>query len=125
VLTLPDGAVPVNGAPELYAQMLDKLVANAVEFSNDGAIDISLARDEEAARPTVANAGPPLPAGMEDRLFESMVSVREGSTGSAPHLGLGLYIVRLIAQFHGGTATAENRAEPPGVAVIVRLPLAP
>ena len=72
----------------------------------------------------VANAGPPLPAGMEERLFESMVSVRAGNASGAPHLGLGLYIVRLIAQFHGGAATAENRVAPPGVAVIVRLPLA-
>jgi len=124
VLELPEGPVSLRGAPELLAQMLDKLAANAVEFSTGGAIDVALARDDATARLTVANAGPPLPAGMEDRLFESMVSVREGGAGSAPHLGLGLYIVRLIAQFHGGTATAENRADPPGVAVIVRLPLA-
>ena len=61
---------------------------------------------------------------MEDRLFESMVSVRDGGTHDAPHLGLGLYIVRLIAQFHGGTVEARNRVDPPGVAVIVREPLA-
>ena len=34
----------VDGAPDLIAQMLDKLVANAVEFGKDGAIDIGLAR---------------------------------------------------------------------------------
>ena len=61
---------------------------------------------------------------MEDRLFESMVSLRDGGAGDGPHLGLGLYIVRLIAQFHGGSATAENRADAPGVTVAVRTPLA-
>ena len=123
-LELPDGTVPLEGAPELFAQMLDKLVANAVEFSTGGPIALALARDDVSARLAVANAGPPLPAGMEERLFESMVSVRAGNASGAPHLGLGLYIVRLIAQFHGGAATAENRVAPPGVAVIVRLPLA-
>ena len=123
-LELPDGTVPLEGAPELFAQMLDKLVANAVEFSTGGPIAVALARDDVSARLAVANAGPPLPAGMEERLFESMVSVRAGNASGAPHLGLGLYIVRLIAQFHGGAATAENRVAPPGVAVIVRLPLA-
>ncbi|MEO5763957.1 MAG: histidine kinase dimerization/phospho-acceptor domain-containing protein [Casimicrobiaceae bacterium] len=123
-LSLQDGEVTLLGAPELYAQMLDKLVENAAGFSTGGAIGVELARDGDAARLSVANAGPPLPHGMEERLFESMVSVREGGSGDAPHLGLGLYIVRLIAQFHGGFAIAENRDAPAGVAVVVRTPLA-
>ncbi len=122
-LSLAEGELALDGAPELYAQMLDKLVENAVEFSTDGRIDVRLDRADGAAQLVVANAGPPLPAGMEDRLFESMVSVREGAAGGAPHLGLGLYIVRLIASFHGGSAAAENRAVPPGVAVVVRVPV--
>ena len=123
-LALPDAAVPLSGAPELYAQMLDKLVENAVEFSTDGRIELRLERDGDVATLTVANVGPPLPAGMEERLFESMVSVRDVGIGEAPHLGLGLYIVKLVAQLHGGVAAAANRADPPGVAVSVRTPLA-
>jgi dedicated sortase system histidine kinase len=123
-LAVPGGGVPLSGGPELFAQMLDKLVANAVEFSRGGPIEIALARGGATATLSVTNAGPPLPAGMEERLFESMVSVREGVPGTEPHLGLGLHIVRLIARFHGGTARAENRADPQGVAVAVTLPLA-
>ena len=123
-LALPEGEVPLAGAPEMFAQMLDKLVANAVEFSNDGAIDLRLTRIAGDACLTVANAGPPLPAGVEDRLFDSMVSVRAGHAAQGPHLGLGLYIVRLIAQFHGGSARAANRVDPEGVEVTVLLPLA-
>ncbi len=124
-LSLPDGEIALSGAPELYAQMLDKLVENAVEFSTGGEIDVRLARDGNVAELAIANEGPPLPAGMEDRLFESMVSVRDSGAADGPHLGLGLYIVRLIAQFHGGTATAANRSDPPGVSVSIRVPLAP
>ena len=72
----------------------------------------------------VANEGPSLPEGMHDRLFESMVSVRAGGDASVPHLGLGLYIVRVIAQFHGGTVRAKNRPGGSGVMVTVVLPLA-
>jgi two-component system sensor histidine kinase ChvG len=123
-LTVPENAVFVHGAPELLAQMLDKLTANAVEFSTGGPIDVALSDDGSHAILAVANAGPFLPAGMEGQLFDSMVSVRDAGAAAEPHLGLGLYIARLIAQFHGGHVRAENRTDPRGVVVIVTLPLA-
>ena len=120
----PPERIDIDGAPDLIAQMLDKIVANAVEFARGGRIDVALALDGNAVRLSVANDGPPLPEGMEDRLFESMVSVRTATDASAPHLGLGLYIVRLIAQFHRGSVKATNRPEGTGVKVIVTLPAA-
>ena len=50
-----------------------------------------------------------------------MVSGRRGRQDE-PHLGLGLYLVRLIAEFHGGGASAENRTDQSGVIVTLRLP---
>jgi signal transduction histidine kinase len=61
---------------------------------------------------------------MRARLFESMVSVRESRAGAAPHLGLGLYVARLIAEFHGGAIEAADIAAGDGVVVRVHLPLA-
>jgi dedicated sortase system histidine kinase len=123
-LEAPPGPIALEGAPELIAQMLDKLVANAVEFARPGTpIEIALESDVATVRLTVANEGPPLPAGMEGRLFDSMVSVRESRATATPHLGLGLYIVRLIAEFHGGSASAADRAGVEGVIVGVTLPL--
>jgi two-component system, OmpR family, sensor histidine kinase ChvG len=123
-LSLPVGPVPFDGAPELVAQMLDKLVANAVEFAAPGTpITVALERDGLGIRLSVANQGPPLPLKMHGRLFDSMVSVRTEQSRDEPHLGLGLYIVRLIAEFHGGRASALNRGDAAGVIVSVVLPL--
>jgi two-component system, OmpR family, sensor histidine kinase ChvG len=119
----PAKAIIVDGAPDLIAQMLDKLVANAVEFGNGGAIDIGLGDDGIDARLTVGNTGPPLPTTLDGHLFDSMVSVRNAAGAGEPHLGLGLYIVRLIAQFHGGSAHAANRRDCSGVVVTVVVPL--
>ena len=115
-------AMVIEGAPDLIAQMLDKLVANAVEFAQGGAIDIALSGVDTGVRLTVADDGPLLPAGMQDELFDSMVSVRGTGDTAAPHLGLGLYIVRVIAEFHRGSATAANRADGRGVVIAVTLP---
>lgn len=119
----PTDPVIVDGSPDLAAQMLDKLLSNAVEFADGRAIAVRVARQGGSAVLTVANEGPLLPADMQGRLFESMVSVREGGGSSGPHLGLGLYIVRVIAQFHRGSARAENRADGSGVVVTVTMPV--
>ena len=123
-LTLPPGEVGFFGAPELIAQMLDKLCANAVEFARpDTQVAIVLERDVASVKLSVANEGPSLPVTMLGRLFDSMVSVRDKRGAGEPHLGLGLYIVRLIAEFHGGRAEAANRPAGRGVTVSVSLPL--
>lgn len=120
----PDQALTVEGSPDLLVQLLDKLVANAVDFSRAGApVSIALARERNNAQLVVANAGPPLPPEVQGRLFEAMISSRPDRSGEEPHLGLGLYIARLIAEFHGGTIAADNRAGGDGVAVTVTLPL--
>jgi len=122
-LELPGRALHVAGAPDLAAQLLDKLVENAVEFSLPGEpVRISLEERDDAALLSVQNKGPLLPAEMRGRLFESMVSVR--SAGAGPHLGLGLYVARLIAEFHGGTIDAADLGSGDGVVLRVRLPLA-
>jgi dedicated sortase system histidine kinase len=82
-----------RGSPELIIQMLDKLVANAVDFSTeDDTITIGLLAGDGALMLTVANPGPPLPEQMRSQLFDSMVSIRPG--GDDKHLGLGLGVPR-------------------------------
>ena len=105
--------------------MLDKLIDNAVDFSADGAeISIVLRSEEDSADLSVANPGPTLPPEAAAKLFESLWQSRsEGDR--RPHFGLGLYIVRLIAEFHGGNATAANLPDDAGAVFTVRLPRRP
>ena len=112
-------AAPMSGSPELLIQMLDKLVDNAVGFSTDGdTVRLELGREGSLLRLGVSNPGPPLPERMRYQMFDSMVSMRPGKDNK--HLGLGLYVARLIAEGHGGKIDAENIEG--GVNVFVTLP---
>ncbi len=114
-------ATTIRGSPELLIQMLDKLVDNAADFTGRGdVISIGLAPGDSALVLSVHNPGPPLPERMRSQLFDSMVSVRTGS--SDRHLGLGLYVAKLIAEGHGGRIMAENTDD--GVRFSVILPVA-
>ena len=96
-----------KGSPELLIQMLDKLVDNAVDFSEDGdTITLTLAGQDDALLIGVTNPGPELPERMRSQMFDSMVSMRGGK--DSRHLGLGLYVARLIAEGHGGSISADN-----------------
>jgi dedicated sortase system histidine kinase len=109
----------MHGSPELLIQMLDKLVDNAVGFSDKGdTITIGLTEADDHFQLSVSNPGPPLPERMRTQMFDSMVSVRPGD--SDRHLGLGLYIARLVVVGHGGSISADNIDG--GVVMQVRLP---
>jgi two-component system sensor histidine kinase ChvG len=120
---LPGEPAHLHCAPELIAQALDKLLDNALSFTPaDGWLRLSLHAIAAGVEIELANQGSPLPEAMQGRLFDSLVSLRDKSTpGDAPHLGLGLYVVRLIAERHGGMATARNLDDGSGVAFSLRL----
>jgi two-component system, OmpR family, sensor histidine kinase ChvG len=114
-------AYPMRGAPDLIVQMLDKLVENAVDFCpQQGRINFKLQRETDGYLVTVDNDGPPIPAYVLEHLFESLFEFRQ-DRDDKPHFGLGLYIVRLIAEFHQGEARAANREDGSGVIISLRL----
>jgi len=121
---LPAAPLHLHCAPELIAQALDKLFDNALSFTPDeGWLALSLRPwADGGAEIALANEGPPLPAAMHGRLFDSLVSLRDKATpGDAPHLGLGLYVVRLVAERHDGSADARNLEDGSGVVFSLRL----
>jgi dedicated sortase system histidine kinase len=124
-LAAADTPIWVLGSPDLAAQLLDKLVANALDFRIPGSpVRVALSLTAGRAELRVENHGAPLPEELRGKLFGSMISSRSGSRrDQEPHLGLGLYVARLIAEFHGGTIAAENLLAAGGVAIVVRLPV--
>lgn len=110
----------ISGAPELFAQMLDKIVANAVEFSpQDSLIRIALKGSTNAFRIHISNQGPLLPQNMKKELLDSMISIRKEQNSEQAHLGLGLYIAKMIALFHHAAITIDNQTDESGVVVTI------
>jgi signal transduction histidine kinase len=103
------GPAWMEGVPDAIAQLLDKLVENANDFAPAGtAIRVALRLRDRRAALSVENDGPNIPAEALPRLFASMTSLREARDDGSAHLGLGLYIVRLVAEHHGATVRVEN-----------------
>jgi len=121
-LQLPSEPVTLECAPDLLAQALDKLVDNALSLTGpEDQVDVELRRVGEGCELVVRNTGTTLPDDFRERLFDSLVSLR-AKRGSEPHLGLGLYIVRLVVAAHGGEVSARNLPGGAGVEFLIRLP---
>ncbi|MBT6042521.1 MAG: proteobacterial dedicated sortase system histidine kinase [Gammaproteobacteria bacterium] len=116
--------IRILGNADYIAQLMDKLIANAVEFSSpEKPVRVACYADNGEAVVSIANSGPYLDHTMKDRIFDSMVSVRPESKKKQPHLGMGLHIARMVAEFHRGFIVADNLIEEEGVIVVLRIPL--
>ena len=119
--------IEYQGSAEHIVQLLDKVINNAVEFSQDKAISVELKQQSNHVELLISNNGVLLPEQLSESLFDSMVSLRSACSiknkqQDQPHLGLGLYIARLICQFHQGKISAENHHSPDGVTIKIVLP---
>jgi two-component system sensor histidine kinase KdpD len=93
----------------LLEQVLINLVENAVRYTPAGsAIDIRTTREDGGVLVEVADRGPGVPPGQEERIFEKFNRAAPPTTGG---MGLGLTICRGILTAHGGTIWCENRPD--------------
>jgi dedicated sortase system histidine kinase len=108
---LPDRPISCRAAPDLICQAMDKLISNALDFHTPQTPIVIEVRTGKASQITimVINQGPRLDVTNRKHLFTSMQTKRPDSHDTL-HLGLGLYLVRLIAEFHQGRVWAENIA---------------
>jgi len=113
----------VAGVDYRIEQLLDKLLDNARDFRDEASlVTVRLFQQDYDCYLEVENNGPSIPSELMAGMFNSMVSARAAGAGHA-HFGLGLYIVRLISQFHGGSVSAHNLIQPEGVMFRVKLPI--
>jgi signal transduction histidine kinase len=114
----------IDGQDDRVAQLLDKLLENAVQHGADGSdIRIVLRRDGESILLSVENQGDPLPPNKE-ALFDAFVTVGNEGQGDQ-NLGLGLYVAKVIVQAHAGEINACDVEEAVGARFVVTLPQAP
>lgn len=109
--------------PALMRQLLLNLAGNALNVSPAGGrVWLESARAEKGWRFVVTDEGPGLPEDKLERIFERFVRFTSAEGGTGGH-GLGLAICRSIAELHGGTIRAANRADGrSGLRVTVELP---
>jgi len=116
-------ACHVNADPMLITEALGNLLVNAASFAHEeSTVSVHLNETGGQAVIRVANQGP-LIDGEPEALFEPFASTRSGP--ASEHQGLGLYLVRLVAEHHGGRATIANLADKSGVEAQIILPLQP
>jgi two-component system sensor histidine kinase KdpD len=120
-ISLPDGLPLVWMDAVLVQQVLTNLVENAIKYTPSGSpIDISASVQPSALWLEVADRGPGIPVGLEDRLFEKFFRLEAESPQTG--VGLGLSLCRAIAEAHGGGIGAANRPDG-GTVFILSLPL--
>ncbi len=107
--------VTLRGDPALLTQMLANLVENAVRHGREGGRVALTLREGEIV---VCDDGPGIPEADRERVFRRFL--RLDSARSTPGSGLGLALVRAVADLHGMTIALEDAA--PGLRVRVSLP---
>jgi len=116
---VPDAQCFIQGDRDLLMQMVANLVENALRHCPSGtAIEISAARQGDRILVHVRDNGPGIPAEEREKVFQRLY--RLDSSRTTPGSGLGLSLVRAVADLHGATITLEDRN--PGLAVIVSFP---
>ena len=114
-------SILVYADPTLLKEAVANLLANAASFAVEhGTVEILLEQTGASAIIKVRNKGPLLLCDSEI-LFGPFASTRSGP--SSEHQGLGLYLVRLIAEHHGGSAAILDMDDKSGVEASIRLPL--
>jgi len=122
--------------PDFLVQVFDKLINNAVEFSNEQQkITVKLYKDNSresdrentkennTAKLSIENSGPLLNIKNSQDLFQSMISIRPVGQQHEAHLGLGLYIAKMICDYHDASLTINNNPDLNGVIVTITFAL--
>lgn len=115
---------PVLADPQLARQALLNLISNAVKYTPDGGrVTIEARLHDGLVSCAVGDSGIGIPATSQARLFEKFYRAENASTIDTEGTGLGLYLVRLIAERSGGTITCAS-VEGQGSTFTLTLPAA-
>ncbi|MFD5714540.1 SpoIIE family protein phosphatase [Streptomyces pharetrae] len=112
---------PVYVDRGMWEKVILNLLSNALKFTFDGAVRVSVRGERTHAVVTVADSGIGVPEAEVPRLFERFHRIENVRSRSNEGSGIGLALVRELVALHGGTITAES-TEGEGTAFIIRVP---
>lgn len=124
-VSLDREAVVEAGDPERLQQIVWNLVSNAIKFTPvNGSVEVRLERVGQHLEISVSDNGIGISSEFLPHVFERFRQADSSSTRAHGGLGLGLAIVRHLAEIHGGSVSAASAGEGQGAQLTVRLPVA-
>jgi len=124
-VSVPSGTITLDADGVRLTQVLANLLNNAAKYTEEGGRIWLCARIEnDRAVISVRDTGVGIPEPMLDRVFDLFTQVDRYESAGRPGLGIGLAMVRLLVQLHGGEVEAHSAGPGQGSEFIVRLPVA-
>ena len=124
IASLPSQPLYFVADPTRLAQMVGNLLNNACKFTpRGGRISLHVERDGEHAVFRVADTGVGIPPEQLSRIFEMFVQGDTSLERTQSGLGIGLTLVKQLAEMHGGAVEAKSAGHGAGSEFIVRLPM--
>jgi signal transduction histidine kinase len=125
VVNCPSGPLMMDGDEEkIRRHVIRNIIDNAIKYTPQGKIDVTLAREGNKAVLTSVDTGVGITPEDMKRLFTEGGHGAESIKVNVHSTGYGLYIAKQIAEAHGGAIRAESEGKGKGSRFIVELPLA-
>lgn len=125
-VTLHAQAAWIRADRSRVEQILSNLLDNALKFSPKGSvIDVRAESDERGAVLVVADQGPGLSPAMMEHVFDLFVQGAQGLARKSGGMGIGLALVKKLAELQGGSVSVASEGEERGAVFTVRFPLVP
>jgi signal transduction histidine kinase len=112
--------MPVRGDRHLLSQAIANLLDNALKYTPDGDVTLTVRRADGTVLLEIGDNGPGVPPDHRERVFDRFYRLE--NSRSTPGNGLGLSLVRAVARLHGGDVRLEDNH--PGLKAVMLLPAA-
>jgi PAS domain S-box-containing protein len=122
-LRVASHGLPVDADEVRLVQVITNLFTNAARYTPPGGrVEVTAARQGDEIVLVVSDTGVGIDADLLPHVFEMFVQDPRGPDRSQGGLGLGLSLVRMLTELHGGTVSAESAGEGGGSTFTIRLP---
>jgi PAS domain S-box-containing protein len=123
-VTTPKSVVRVDGDAARLVQLLTNLLNNAAKYTPEGGrIDLRVARRDQVVEIRVCDNGTGIAPDVLPRIFDLFMQADRTQPHSQEGLGIGLTLVRIIAEHHGGSVEVFSAGAGRGSEFVVKLPL--